>query len=74
MAESGIPAGEDIVYDRLVKHDVLTSIHINEYETAVMDTKLGPEELTRDIPNVSEIDLANLADDGIVVVGSNVGL
>ncbi|MFC1711948.1 DNA-directed RNA polymerase subunit beta, partial [Patescibacteria group bacterium] len=62
-----------IISDRLVKEDTLTSIHINEYETAVMDTKLGPEELTRDIPNVSEIDLANLADDGIVVVGSEVG-
>lgn len=62
-----------IVSDRLVKEDVLTSIHINEYETAVMDTKLGPEELTRDIPNVSETDLANLADDGVVVVGSEVG-
>ncbi len=61
-----------IVSDRLVKEDILTSIHINEYETAVMDTKLGPEELTRDIPNVSEADLANLADDGIVVVGSEV--
>jgi DNA-directed RNA polymerase subunit beta len=62
-----------IISDKLVKEDILTSIHINEYDTAVMDTKLGPEELTRDIPNVSEIDLANLAEDGIVVVGSEVG-
>ena len=62
-----------VISDRLVREDLLTSIHINEYETAVMDTKLGPEELTRDIPNVSEIDLANLAEDGIVVVGSEVG-
>lgn len=62
-----------IISDRLVKEDVLTSIHINEYEAEVMDTKLGPEELTRDIPNVSEADLANLAEDGIVVVGSEVG-
>ncbi len=61
-----------VISDRLVKEDVLTSIHINEYEAAVMDTKLGPEELTRDIPNVSETDLANLASDGIVVVGANV--
>lgn len=62
-----------VVSDRLVKQDLLTSIHINEYETAVMDTKLGPEELTRDIPNVGEADLANLAEDGIVVIGSEVG-
>lgn len=62
-----------IISDRLVKEDILTSIYINEYEAAVMDTKLGPEELTRDIPNVSEVDLANLAEDGIVVVGSKVG-
>ena len=62
-----------IISERLVKDDALTSIHINEYEAAVMDTKLGPEELTRDIPNVGEMDLANLAEDGIVVVGSEVG-
>lgn len=62
-----------IVSDRLVKEDVLTSIHIEEYETSVVETKLGPEELTRDIPNVSEADLAHLAEDGIVVIGSEVG-
>ena len=62
-----------IVSDRLVTADILTSIHINEYEAAVMDTKLGAEELTRDIPNVSEHDLRNLGDDGIVVVGAEVG-
>ncbi len=62
-----------VISDRLVKEDILTSIHINEYEASVMDTKLGPEELTKDIPNVSETDLANLAEDGIVVVGANVG-
>jgi len=61
-----------IVSERLVHEDVLTSIHINEYEAAVMDTKLGAEELTRDIPNVSEHDLRNLSDDGIVVVGAEV--
>ncbi len=61
-----------IVSDRLVKEDILTSIHINEYEAAVMDTKLGAEELTRDIPNVSEHDLRNLGDDGVVVVGAEV--
>src|SRR5690606_970875 len=43
-----------IISERLVKDDVLSSIHISEYEAQVMDTKLGPEELTRDIPNVSE--------------------
>lgn len=62
-----------IISDRLVKEDVLTSIHINEYECAVMDTKLGEEELTRDIPNVSEQDLRNLGEDGIVVIGAEVG-
>ena len=61
-----------VVSDRLVKDDILTSINIEEYETAVVETKLGPEELTRDIPNVSETDLANLAEDGIVIVGSEV--
>lgn len=61
-----------IVSDRLVKEDVLTSIHINEYESQVMDTKLGAEELTRDIPNVSEHDLRNLGEDGVVVVGAEV--
>lgn len=62
-----------VISDRLVKDDVLTSIHINEHEAQVMDTKLGEEELTRDIPNVSEHDLRNLGDDGIVVVGAEVG-
>ncbi|MFH0942815.1 MAG: DNA-directed RNA polymerase subunit beta [Candidatus Beckwithbacteria bacterium] len=61
-----------IISDRLVKEDVLTSIMINEYEAKVMDTKLGPEELTRDIPNVGETELANLGEDGIVVIGSQV--
>lgn len=61
-----------IVSDRLVQQDVLTSIHINEYEADIMDTKLGAEELTRDIPNVSEHDLRNLGDDGVVVVGAEV--
>ncbi|MBU1085548.1 MAG: DNA-directed RNA polymerase subunit beta [Candidatus Beckwithbacteria bacterium] len=61
-----------IISDRLVKEDILTSIMINEYEAKVMDTKLGAEELTRDIPNVGETELANLGEDGIVVVGSQV--
>lgn len=61
-----------IVSDKLVKNDLLTSIHIEEYECEVVDTKLGPEELTRDIPNVGEGDLANLDEGGIVVVGAEV--
>lgn len=62
-----------VISDRLVKEDLLTSIHIEEYEADVVETKLGPEELTRDIPNVSESELANLAEDGIVVLGAEVG-
>jgi DNA-directed RNA polymerase subunit beta len=62
-----------LVSDRLVKDDLLTSIYIEEYDADVVDTKLGPEELTRDIPNVAETDLSNLAEDGIVVVGAEVG-
>lgn len=61
-----------VLSDRVVHDDLLTSIHINEHEANVMDTKLGPEELTRDIPNVGESDLANLADDGIIAIGSEV--
>ncbi len=62
-----------LVSDKIVKEDLLTSIHIEEYEADIVDTKLGPEELTRDIPNVAESELANLAEDGIVVVGAEVG-
>ena len=62
-----------VISDRLAREDQFTSISIEEYEAQVVDTKLGPEELTRDIPNVSEQDLANLAEDGIVVVGAEVG-
>ncbi len=61
-----------VISDRLVTQDLLTSIHIEEYEADVVDTKLGPEELTRDIPNVGEIYLANLDEGGIVTVGSEV--
>lgn len=62
-----------VISDRLVKEDVLTSVHIEKYEAVVVDTKLGQEETTRDIPNVAEEDLANLDNDGIVVVGAEVG-
>ena len=62
-----------VISDRLVKEDVLSSIHIEKYEASVVETKLGVEETTKDIPNVSEEDLANLDEEGIVVVGSSVG-
>lgn len=62
-----------VISDKLVKQDILTSIHIEEYETSVVETKLGPEETTRDIPNVSEEDLRSLDEEGIVVVGADVG-
>lgn len=62
-----------VISDRLVKEDVLTSIHIEEYECPVTETKLGPEETTRDIPNVGEENLANLDDQGIVYIGAEVG-
>lgn len=61
-----------VISDRLVKDDELSSVHIEKYEATVVDTKLGPEETTRDIPNVAEEDLANLDEEGIVVVGSEV--
>ena len=61
-----------IVSDRLVCDDVLTSIHIEEHEVEARDTKLGPEEITRDIPNVSEELLKDLDDRGIVRVGAEV--
>lgn len=61
-----------VISDRLVKEDVLTSVHIEEYEASVVDTKLGPEETTRDIPNVGEEALRNLDESGIVVVGAEV--
>ncbi|MFC1647122.1 DNA-directed RNA polymerase subunit beta [Patescibacteria group bacterium] len=62
-----------VISDRLVKSDVLTSINIEEHDATVVDTKLGAEETTRDIPNVGEEALRNLDQDGIVVVGSEVG-
>ena len=61
-----------IMSERLVKDDVYTSIHIEEYESEARDTKLGPEEITRDIPNVSESALKNLDERGIVYVGAEV--
>ena len=61
-----------VISERLVKQDVYTSIHISEFEVAARDTKLGPEEITRDIPNVGEEALKNLDHDGIVRVGAEV--
>jgi DNA-directed RNA polymerase subunit beta len=62
-----------IISDKLVKHDTLSSIHIEEYVTDVVETKLGPDELTRDIPNVSEEKLGNLDETGIIRIGATVG-
>ncbi len=59
-----------VISDKVVKEDILTSIQISEHRAQVMDTKLGPEELTNDIPNVSENYLSNLTIDGIIRVGS----
>ena len=61
-----------IISKRLVKDDVYTSIHIEKYDIEERDTKLGPEEITRDIPNVSEESLANLDEIGIVHIGAEV--
>ncbi len=61
-----------IISDRIVREDVLTSIHIQDYVVSVQETKLGPEEITRDIPNVSEDTLRNLDEEGIVTIGSKV--
>ncbi|WP_100012638.1 DNA-directed RNA polymerase subunit beta [Lentibacillus sediminis] len=61
-----------IMSERLVKDDVYTSIHIEEYESEARDTKLGPEEITRDIPNVGEDALKNLNEEGIIRVGAEV--
>ncbi len=62
-----------ILSERLVRDDVLTSIHIHSHEIDARDTKLGPEEITRDIPNLSEDILADLDDRGIIRVGAEVG-
>ncbi len=61
-----------VISDRLVKEDILTSIHVSDYTVSVLETKLGPEEITRDIPNVSEEALRNLDENGIVAIGSKV--
>jgi DNA-directed RNA polymerase subunit beta len=60
------------ISERVVKEDIYTSIHIDEFEIGARDTKLGPEEITRDIPNVSEEALRNLGPDGVIRVGAEV--
>ncbi len=62
-----------LISERIAKDDVFTSIHIEEYEIMARDTKLGPEEITRDIPNVGEEALRNLDEAGIVYIGAEVG-
>lgn len=61
-----------LISERIAKDDVFTSIHIEEYEVSARDTKLGPEEITRDIPNVGEEALRNLDEAGIVYIGAEV--
>ncbi len=61
-----------VISSRLVEDDELTSINIKDYDVEVRETKLGPEQVTRDIPNVSEHSLRHLGEDGIVIVGSEV--
>ena len=61
-----------LISERILRDDVFTSIHIEEYEVAARDTKLGPEEITRDIPNVGEEALRNLDEAGIVYIGAEV--
>ena len=62
-----------LISERITREDVFTSIHIDEFEVAARDTKLGPEEITRDIPNVGEEALRNLDEAGIVYIGAEVG-
>jgi len=61
-----------LISEKVVKEDIYTSIHIDEFEIGARDTKLGPEEITRDIPNVSEEALRNLGSDGVIRVGAEV--
>jgi len=61
-----------LISERIVKDDVFTSIHIDEFEVAARDTKLGPEEITRDIPNLGDEALKNLGPDGVIRIGAEV--
>ncbi|MFL2542624.1 MAG: DNA-directed RNA polymerase subunit beta [Candidatus Latescibacterota bacterium] len=62
-----------VISERLLKRDVFTSVHIEEFELQVRDTKRGQEEITREIPNVSEVAVRNLDDEGIIRIGAEVG-
>ena len=62
-----------VISERLLKQDVFTSVHIEEFELQVRDTKRGQEEITREIPNVSEVAVRNLDDEGIIRIGAEVG-
>ena len=62
-----------ILSDRMVRDDRFTSMHIEKHDVEARDTKLGPEEITRDIPNVGEDSLRNLDEDGIVRIGAEIG-
>ncbi len=61
-----------LISEKIVKEDIFTSIHIDEFEVAARDTKLGPEEITRDIPNLGDEALKNLAPDGVIRIGAEV--
>jgi DNA-directed RNA polymerase subunit beta len=61
-----------VISEKLVQEDTFTSIHISEHECAARDTKLGPEEITADIPNIGESSLANLDEDGVIRIGTEV--
>ncbi len=61
-----------LISERIVKEDIFTSIHIDEFEVGARDTKLGPEEITRDIPNLGEEALKNLGPDGVIRIGAEV--
>jgi DNA-directed RNA polymerase subunit beta len=61
-----------LISERIVKDDIFTSIHIDEFEVGARDTKLGPEEITRDIPNLGDEALKNLGPDGVIRVGAEV--
>ncbi len=62
-----------VISERLLKQDIFTSVHIEEFELQVRDTKRGQEEITREIPNVSEVAVRNLDDEGIIRIGAEVG-
>jgi len=61
-----------LISEKIVKEDIFTSIHIDEFEVAARDTKLGPEEITRDIPNLGDEALRNLGTDGVIRIGAEV--